>query len=94
MRTPAPASSYSGMITRWYAIVFCALLFFSAAKGNSQLAGTGSIQGSIGDATGAVIQNATVTVTNVATQVKKVAVTGETVSTTSPIWTSALIPLR
>ena len=37
---------------------------------HAQIAGTGNIQGTIQDATGAVIPNATVTLTNVATQVK------------------------
>jgi hypothetical protein len=69
------ASNYSGMVNRWLAIVFCVAIFLFAVKGNAQVAGTGSIQGSIADATGAIIQNATVTATNVATQVKHVAVT-------------------
>jgi Carboxypeptidase regulatory-like domain len=69
------ASNYSGMINRGLAIVFCITIFFFAVKGNAQIAGTGSIQGAIADATGAIIQNATVTATNVATQVKHVAVT-------------------
>jgi hypothetical protein len=72
----ARVSKYSGMVNRWLAVIFCAAIFSFAAKGNCQLAGTGSIQGTIADATGAVIQNASVTVTNIATQVKKVAVTG------------------
>jgi len=70
------ASNYSGMVNRWLAVIFCVVIFSFAAKGNAQLAGTGSIQGSIADATGAIIQNATVTVTNAATQVKHTAVTG------------------
>jgi hypothetical protein len=70
------ASNYSGRINRWLVIVFCVAIFSFVATGNCQLAGTGSIQGTIADATGAVIQNASVTVTNIATQVKKVAVTG------------------
>src|SRR6202011_3419446 len=43
---------------------------------NSQTAGTGSIQGAISDPTGAIIPNASVAVTNTATQVKHTAVTG------------------
>jgi hypothetical protein len=70
------ASNYSGMLHRWSAAFFCIMIFFFATKGNAQLAGTGSIQGSIADATGAIIQNANVTVINVATQVKHTAVTG------------------
>jgi hypothetical protein len=43
---------------------------------NSQTAGTGSIQGTISDPTGAIVPNASVAVTNTATQVKHTAVTG------------------
>jgi hypothetical protein len=70
-------SNYSGMANCWLVVVvFCVAIFSFAAKGYSQTAGTGSIQGSIADATGAVIQNASVTATNIATQVKHTAVTG------------------
>ena len=60
----------------WLAVVFCVAVFTFTSRGNCQLAGAGSIQGSVADATGAVIPNATVTVTNTATQVKHNAVTG------------------
>ena len=60
---------------RCIATFFCIVMFLFAAKGTSQLAGTGSIQGVITDNTGAVIQNASVTVTNTATQVKHVEIT-------------------
>lgn len=60
---------------RCIATFFCIVMFLFAAKGTSQLAGTGSIQGVITDNTGAVIQNASVTVTNTATQVKHVGIT-------------------
>ena len=70
------ASNYSGKTNRWSVIFFCIAIFSFVASGSCQLAGTGSIQGTIADSTGAVIQNATVTAINVATQVKKVAVTG------------------
>jgi hypothetical protein len=69
------ASNYSGMVNRWLATVFCVAIFLFAVKSNAQIAGTGSIQGAVADATGAIIQNATVTATNVATQAKHVAVT-------------------
>jgi hypothetical protein len=49
------------------------VLFF-ASKGFSQLAGTGNIQGTVTDSTGAVIPNAAVTLTDQATQVKRTAV--------------------
>jgi hypothetical protein len=64
------------MVNRWFVVVFCVAIFSFSVKAHSQLAGTGSIQGSIADATGAIIQNANVTVTNIATQVKHTAVTG------------------
>ena len=62
-------------IHRWFALVVCIGILLFPAKSHSQAAGTGSIQGSIVDSTGAIIQKASVTVTNVATQVKHVAVT-------------------
>src|SRR5580658_8502161 len=70
------SSIHPRLATRWLAIVFCITIFSFAARGNAQLAGTGSIQGSVVDATGAIIQGASVTATNVATQVKRTSVTG------------------
>jgi hypothetical protein len=60
---------------RWLLLVFCFAIFSFATRAIAQSAGTGSIQGSIVDGTGAIIQNATVTATNIETQVKQVAVT-------------------
>jgi Carboxypeptidase regulatory-like domain len=68
--------NYLGKVNRWLTVVICIAIFSFTARGNAQLAGTGSIQGSIADATGAIIQDATVTVTDTATQVKHTAVTG------------------
>ena len=70
------AKSSPQMVNRWLAVVFCIAILAFAARGNAQLAGTGSIQGSVVDATGAIIQGASVTATNVATQVKRTSVTG------------------
>jgi hypothetical protein len=67
------ASNFPRMAKYWLAIVFCIVIF--STKCYSQSGGNGSIQGSIVDSTGAIIQNATVTVTNVATQIKRTAVT-------------------
>jgi hypothetical protein len=50
-----------------------ATLLFAAVvlpAGNAQTAGTGSIQGTVADQTGAVLQNATVTIINTATAVQ------------------------
>jgi hypothetical protein len=69
------AASSSRRLYRWFTIVFCMAFFSFVTNGNAQSSGTGSIQGAITDATGAIVQNATVTVTNVATQVKHSAIT-------------------
>ncbi len=69
------ALHHSGMAYRWFAVLFCIAVFSFATKGNAQSGGNGSIQGSILDSTGAIIQNATVTAINVDTQVKQVAIT-------------------
>ena len=66
--------SYS-KIRNWIVVGVCVAILASPAGSNAQSAGTGSIQGSITDSTGAIIQNATVTATNVATQVKQIAIT-------------------
>jgi hypothetical protein len=63
------------MLHRWIALSFCVSLFLFAARVNAQTAGTASIQGVVTDSSGAVIQNATVTATNIATQVKHTTVT-------------------
>ena len=51
-----------------FLILFC---FALASPGNAQIAGTGSIQGSVADKSGALIPNATVTLVNKDTQVKQ-----------------------
>ena len=70
------ALSFHRKARRWLAVVFCLAIIAFPTSSYSQLAGTGNIQGTIVDATGAIIANATVTATNVATQVKHTAVTG------------------
>lgn len=51
--------------------VILSLVITCAVK--AQVAGTGTIQGTVSDSTGAVIPNATVTLTDVSTQVKRIA---------------------
>ena len=55
-------------------VFFCLLMFTMACTVHAQVAGTGNIQGSVADSTGAVIPNASVTITNAATQVKRTTV--------------------
>jgi hypothetical protein len=51
-------------------VFFLTAAFFLAAAGHCQTAGTGSIQGTVSDATGAVIQNSAVILTDTATQIQ------------------------
>jgi hypothetical protein len=60
------------MDSRWAAIFWCLALLLFSARGSAQIAGTGNIQGTVSDASGAVIPNATITATDVSTQVKHV----------------------
>lgn len=64
-------SNAHGMVARW-AVLFCcmAVLLFST-RGFTQIAGTGNIQGTVSDPTGAVVPNAEVTLTDQATHVKR-----------------------
>jgi hypothetical protein len=59
-----------------FIVLFCVATLLSVAAAHAQIAGNGSIQGSVADATGAVIQGATVTATSNSTQVKHTAITG------------------
>jgi hypothetical protein len=61
----------------WRILILCATAIGLTLSGYSQMAGTGSIQGTVTDNTGAVIQNASVTVVNSATQVKHAVKTDE-----------------
>jgi len=54
-----------------YAVLFgCAALLLFSTPSSSQLAGTGNIQGTVTDASGALIPNASVVLTNTSTQSK------------------------
>ncbi|HUD74237.1 MAG TPA: carboxypeptidase-like regulatory domain-containing protein, partial [Terracidiphilus sp.] len=66
-----------GMFHHWLTLCFCVSLFLFAARVNAQTAGTASIQGVVTDSSGAVIQDATVTSTNIATLVKHTTVTDQ-----------------
>jgi hypothetical protein len=57
--------------TRLFTLFLGVALSLSAAVGNAQISGTGSIQGTVADSTGATVTNAQVTLTNTATQVKR-----------------------
>jgi hypothetical protein len=59
------------MVVRWATLFCCVSILLLATKGFSQIAGTGNIQGTVSDATGAVIPNASVTLTDEATGVSR-----------------------
>lgn len=71
-------------LTRTMRLHFCLIAFLGTGlamlskPGFSQTAGTGSIQGRVADASGAMIPNATVTVTNTATQISHAVTTDST----------------
>ena len=59
---------------RWVTVVSCVAVLLFATKVNPQIAGTGNIQGTVFDASGAVVPNASVSLIDPATQVKRTAV--------------------
>ncbi len=61
-------------VARWATLVCCMAVLLFASMGYSQLAGTGNIQGTVSDSTGAVVPNAPVTLTDQSTGVKRTAV--------------------
>jgi hypothetical protein len=63
-------------IVRLATLICCAAMLLFAANGFAQIAGTGSIQGTVTDATGAVLPGATVTLTDEATHVNRMTETG------------------
>ena len=60
-----------GMVARWAIFFSCMTVLFFASNGFSQIAGTGTIQGTVTDSTGAVVPNAAITLTDQATHVKR-----------------------
>ena len=67
MRIPSLRTPVAIRLSAFFAVA----LFLLAAIGNAQISGTGSIQGTVADSTGASVPNALVTITNTATQVKR-----------------------
>ena len=63
-------SSVSNWIGRSFGVLIALILVLAPTMGHSQISGTGSIQGTVSDTSGAVIPNASVVLTNDATQVK------------------------
>jgi hypothetical protein len=58
-----------GVFSRWAAVFFCIAVCLCATEANSQTTGSGSIQGTVADSTGAVIPAASVTITQALTHV-------------------------
>jgi Carboxypeptidase regulatory-like domain len=62
--------------TAYGAVLLCSAIFFLfSSMANAQIAGTGNIQGTVTDATGAVVVSASVTLTNDATRIQRKTVT-------------------
>ncbi|MEZ5345608.1 MAG: carboxypeptidase-like regulatory domain-containing protein [Pyrinomonadaceae bacterium] len=76
---------YIKRIVSVYAILICALIF-GVAEANAQA--TGSLSGTVTDATGAVVQGATVVVTNVDTNL-----TRNTTTNSDGHWTMTVLPV-
>src|ERR1700761_2154817 len=58
-------------------VALCLLLFWSVGAASAQVGGTGSIEGTVTDPSGANIAGATVTATNIATGAETVRKTSE-----------------
>ncbi len=54
-------------------VLYCAVLWIWVGSSFAQVGGTGSIQGTVTDPSGALVTSATVTATNIATGVETVA---------------------
>ncbi|HEY7183617.1 MAG TPA: carboxypeptidase-like regulatory domain-containing protein [Blastocatellia bacterium] len=74
------------------ACVVCLSAIASAALAQSQL-GTGSINGTVSDSTGAVISGATVTITNGGAGLVRALTTGDSGQFIAPLSISAAIPI-
>src|ERR1700691_4899315 len=60
-----------GVVVRLVALCGCAALLVFPTPSGSQIAGTGNIQGTVTDTTGAVVPKASVTLTDEATRVAR-----------------------
>ena len=71
------SAAFAGRFSRsgWRAIAVAIAVCVGAAAAGAQIAGTGSVQGTVTDTTGAAVGGANVTLTNDATQVKHTATT-------------------
>jgi type 1 fimbria pilin len=70
-------AAFAGRFSRsgWRAVVVAIAVCMGATAAGAQISGTGSVQGTVTDTTGAVVGGANVTLTNDATQVKRTATT-------------------
>ena len=62
-------------VRRWSALICCLAVLLFAIRTNAQVAGQAQIQGTITDASGALLPNATVTLTNASTHVERTTLT-------------------
>jgi hypothetical protein len=67
------SSNSSSIFVHRFAL-FCLLILLVSGQAWAQIAGTGNVQGTVLDTSGAVVQNAAITITDVSTQVKHNAV--------------------
>ena len=65
-------------VCQFVAAFFCLMIFLCATQIQSQVAGSGTIQGTVSDATGAVVPNASVTLTNMSSGVTHATKSNET----------------
>jgi hypothetical protein len=65
------------VLARYVTAFCCFTAFLLAIRGHAQLAGTGNIQGTVTDSSGALVPNATVTLIEASTQVKRTTVSDQ-----------------
>ena len=72
-----------GMVAHCAALFACAGALLFPLQGHSQIAGTGNIQGTVTDTTGAVVPKAAVTLTDESTHVVRKTTSDDAASTSS-----------